>query len=553
MSANSESTKISLVVFITLLGLILTLPWLDRPFYSRGEPREALVAQSMLATGNWISPPAYNGAVPSKPPFSHWLIGVSSLPGGEVTEVTSRLPSALAFVIFNVYFLSFLLKRVSTQNALFAVLILVSSAEWFRAAVSCRVDTILSASLAGALLSLYSWRERGRRGFPLLSASLIACAGLTKGPIGIALPLGIFSLFELVEGERSVRNLARVIARALIIAAPVIVVVSLWYIAGYAQRGDVFLDKIWYENVARLTSSMEDEPHKHSVFYLIGMLFLGLLPWALVWGAASVGGLSQARASIKALPSWWRESSELHRFAALSAGMIFLFFCVPSSKRSVYLLPAYPFIALVAAELLEKWRSASGRFLTTLSSVLTGVSLTLVAATVCVLIYPATPKLELFSRAFWGSLSPLRLFGGLALVGSIFRFRKLSALRDPVARLACSMVAAIALLSFFVIEPVLYQISPKGWLASKAFTSSVDISSRERLYSFGSEAYASSFYLKKPFYVVTSRPESGALVFLERRNLERFRSEIAPDAVEVARFNSGLEGEKKSLLVVKLP
>jgi 4-amino-4-deoxy-L-arabinose transferase-like glycosyltransferase len=101
---STSSSTLRSFYFVVVLAIALSVPWLGRSFHTRGEPREALVAQAMLATGNWISPPAYDGAVPSKPPFSHWLIALSSLPSGKVTETTSRLPSAVAFVLFSAAF-----------------------------------------------------------------------------------------------------------------------------------------------------------------------------------------------------------------------------------------------------------------------------------------------------------------------------------------------------------------------------------------------------------------------------------------------------------------
>ena len=37
-------------------------------------------------------------------------------------------------------------------------------------------------------------------------------------------------------------------------------------------------------------------------------------------------------------------------FSLLSIVLIFVFYCIPKSKRSVYLLPIYPFIAYFLAE-----------------------------------------------------------------------------------------------------------------------------------------------------------------------------------------------------------
>ena len=46
--------------FIALLSVLVILPFLGETiFYSKGEPREAIVAFSMLESGNWILPVNY--------------------------------------------------------------------------------------------------------------------------------------------------------------------------------------------------------------------------------------------------------------------------------------------------------------------------------------------------------------------------------------------------------------------------------------------------------------------------------------------------------------
>ena len=41
-------------------------------FYTKGEPREAIVALSMLESGNWILPVNYGTDIAYKPPFFYW-------------------------------------------------------------------------------------------------------------------------------------------------------------------------------------------------------------------------------------------------------------------------------------------------------------------------------------------------------------------------------------------------------------------------------------------------------------------------------------------------
>ena len=49
-------------------------------FHTKGEPREAIVAVSMLQNDNWILPINNGGDIAYKPPFFHWCIAALSLP-----------------------------------------------------------------------------------------------------------------------------------------------------------------------------------------------------------------------------------------------------------------------------------------------------------------------------------------------------------------------------------------------------------------------------------------------------------------------------------------
>jgi len=68
-------------------------------FSTKGEPREAAVAVSMLESGDWVLPKVYANEFAYKPPMMHWMIAVFSLPEGKVSEFTSRLPSAIAYTL----------------------------------------------------------------------------------------------------------------------------------------------------------------------------------------------------------------------------------------------------------------------------------------------------------------------------------------------------------------------------------------------------------------------------------------------------------------------
>jgi len=552
------------LLVIVALAAALTLPWLTRPFHTRGEPREALVAQAMLSTGNWISPPAYDQAVPSKPPFSHWLIALASLPEGEVTETTARLPSALAVILFSAAFFIFLEARVSLGIATSTALVLLASSEWFRSASTCRVDTLLATSMAGGLLSLFCWWERSYRGIPWLAIFLIGSAALTKGPVGVVLPLGVFGLFCWARAAFGYRALTGIVLRSMIIGVPVVAIASVWYVLGYLERVDAFVDKIRYENLERFTSSMADEPHKHSSGYLLGMLALGIMPWSLCFLAGCSltrlrNGRRQSDSGIKrrffGLGSWWIKQEPFYQFSWIVALGIVLFFCVPSGKRSVYLLPAYPFIAFLLEHELRRFADERGSIFIWIERTII-LFLILLAVAMLVLLCTPVGGVGLKLGALGASMTTTKVLSAgaiVALLGVVLRETLRELWAERCAKLAIIVVAAVALISFFSYDGIAWQMSPKSWVYGEQLQRALKVQPPPRLFSYGSEAYGASFYLKRKFSRATpGGVTEGSLVFLEERKRAEFESRIADQVEEVARYSSGLESRKHDVVVLRV-
>ena len=86
-------------LLVALVAAVMFLPWLGlTPFNTKGEPREAIVAVSMLQSGDWVLPVSFGGDIPYKPPFLAWCIAIVSWIAGGVSEYSSRLPSAIAAI-----------------------------------------------------------------------------------------------------------------------------------------------------------------------------------------------------------------------------------------------------------------------------------------------------------------------------------------------------------------------------------------------------------------------------------------------------------------------
>lgn len=169
---------------LLVICVVTILPFLGlSEYHTKGEPRESIVSYSMLDSGNWILPRNNGGEMAYKPPFFHWSIAAVSaaVNGGQVTEMTSRLPSAIALIAMTLCGFLFFAKRKGVELALLAAFITLTNFELHRAGANCRVDMVLTALTVGALYCLYKWYEKGLKGIPWLAILLMSCGTLTKG------------------------------------------------------------------------------------------------------------------------------------------------------------------------------------------------------------------------------------------------------------------------------------------------------------------------------------------------------------------------------------
>lgn len=372
---------------------ILLLPWLgDTFFYSKGEPREAIVGMSIVESGNWILPLNYGGDIPFKPPFLGWLIAVFAyiFNGGEVNEYISRLPSALAAFAMIMGGYIWARRERDSRFALLFAFVTITTFEVFRAALACRLDMVLTACMTGSIYLMYHIREHKPRFKGLLLTAvvlLLSCATLTKGPIGSLLPCFIMGIYRLFRRDSFFPTLGKMLALVLLS----LILPAWWFYAAYQQGGSHFYDLMMEENFGRLLGTMSYESHENPIWYNFVSLIAGLLPWTVLLIA---GCFSLRR--VHAAPL-----KPARLLCAVAAVTVIVFYSIPESKRAVYLLPAYPFICYGIASILD-YRASSGavRFFAWFMSLLAVVA---PLAIVALQIWPQ-PQLPLASVPWWGYL-----------------------------------------------------------------------------------------------------------------------------------------------------
>jgi len=354
-----EKHPFLVVLFISML---LTLPWISMgEFYYKGEPREATVATFIMNTGNWILPAGYADEVAYKPPFMHWIIVLFSLPFGSVSITTARLPSALSLIGITLMTFVFLQKRKSTFVAVIASLMLLTSFEMHRWGIESRVDMLLAFLMAGALFSLFRWEEKGLKGYPLLIPLFLGGAALVKGPVGFILPCLVFAVYLLILQRYS---MWKIILKNILVAIPAAFILGCWYVLAYQQDGNHFLNLVFAENIGRFLGMSNQSlgikynlGHIGPFWYYIPAIVVGFMPWSimLIISAFGVKYTNPFRQfTIKAFLQKLSAMDKVTLFSIVSIAIILLFYMIPASKRTVYIMPAYPFAAYLLV-LLYNW------------------------------------------------------------------------------------------------------------------------------------------------------------------------------------------------------
>jgi 4-amino-4-deoxy-L-arabinose transferase-like glycosyltransferase len=302
------------------------------PFYEKGEPREGLVAWEIWKNGNWILPLRAGTQIPSKPPLFHWLAALVSLSAGSFNEFTVRFPSALLATLGVLLTYAAAVRLWGLGAGIAAAVVLATSPEWWRAATTARVDMTLTFFMLSTFLYFYFlYKSGGGLGKSLLLALFAGLATLAKGPVGAALP-GVAALLFLWAK----RDFAFIKRLHLPVAVPFgLVVAGFWYLLALEQGGEkFFLRQIVHEIVG---TPLGGAGHNHNIFYYVPALVAGMAPWSLFFPALAIFLFHERRRLAEAellYPLVW--------FAA-----VFVVLSIALGKRSVYILPLYPAVALL--------------------------------------------------------------------------------------------------------------------------------------------------------------------------------------------------------------
>jgi 4-amino-4-deoxy-L-arabinose transferase-like glycosyltransferase len=329
----------ALLVF-ALAGLLLLTGLGAVALTDRDEGANAEAAREMLEQRSWITPTLGGAPRFAKPAFVYWLMAGAYAALG-VGETAARLPSAVAALALVLVQYAFARWAFGTEVAWRAALMLLLSVEYVAIGRMALTDATLALwTTIAAYAFLRGWLGAPPRGrWYALAWIAGGLAVLTKGPVGLVVPLGgVVAYLALAGGLGQAWREAwplRGPALLLVVAAP-------WYLAMFWLHGWDYAARARGETLGRVLRPVTG-PGGTALFYL-PVLLVGFFPWSAFLPEAVVAALRQARARARRSR---REAVSVFAAVWLVVGLVL--FSLAQTRLPHYVFPLFPAVALLVA------------------------------------------------------------------------------------------------------------------------------------------------------------------------------------------------------------
>ncbi len=549
---------VHLAILLTLAGLVLLLGLGDLGLTDRDEGSNAEAAREMLETGDWISPTLNYEPRYAKPAFVYWLIsGTYALFG--VHEFAARLPGALFGIglILLQYF--FLARLLGTRVAFFGAVMLLLNVEFV---ATCRMVLTDPELVFFTTLSSYSFwlglRGEGRdRQFFWLFYLGMALAMLTKGPVGIVIPL-----LAVIPYLTLTRQWGKFWRRGFPMAGLVVflLVAAPWYLAMFAIHGADYAAAAQANTMGRFANPMEG--HGGTVLFYFPILFLGFFPWSGFLPFALYDSLKNWRAYRSGVLSPSGENG-LALFAGLWVLAMFIFFSLSATRLPHYLFPLFPAASILTAIVWSRFvhePSPAGLRPSLTTIVILGYLLGLALASLPTVYEAFIDKIALeFPAALkvGPGLTPI-IAGATVLVGvMVIRYLGLTEnYRASAFWVAGGMTLTVLLILILLALPRFnkYFIAPPQELAEIA---GLNLGPDDRLIQFGRKQPSLMFYAKRKIFQINPGedqkfqphldPSHRTMIILQSRLRSRLPSPVSEFPVVLQRYGFSLLSSKPLL------
>lgn len=331
-----------------LVAAALYLPGIGRRiFYLGDEARYAILARTMLETGDWLVPRIGGEVRMQKTPLFIWAIAALSLPGGKVTELTAVLPAALSGIA-GVGMTMLLARRMfGLRAALLTGFILATTWGYFWLARMALADMMVTFCVVASAAAFWDAVADGgaSRRLPMALFWVCVAVGLAaKGPAGL-MPLLSFGAFLVAEDGWSGLRKLRPLMGLVIVA-----VISTSWVVGFAsQREASYVQTVLIQDF--LLPRVPGWRHFLDLTFAVEPITVGFLPWTPLLPVAVRDG-------------WWRADIDdglrrKFRFLVFWALAYVVVMTLLPHHRVRHLLPTFPALAVMVGWLWDRWAASA--------------------------------------------------------------------------------------------------------------------------------------------------------------------------------------------------
>lgn len=323
------------VTMIVIICIISVLPWLGLSDISMPDNSEtAQISSAMLESGNWIAPILSGKYVSYDHPMLYWLVSLCSLWQGYVSHLTVLLPGAVAYIAIITSTLIFFGRRTKFHEAFIGSLFLITCVGMQNIYFVNSGDLLFATFIIISLTQLYRWEETIElKGLPVGISALLSAAVLTKGLMGLILPLLAFGIYLFMLNKYDKLTIFKTL---FYMGVSALFIPALWYIAIWKQGGFELL-----QSVMSLEFDYFWKGSNYNIFYTFLLLAVGFMPW-VVFFVFSLFGAQYKK------PSMPKNNVKFFSFIVLVS--LFVVYAIMPVKKSSFLLPIYPFITIFLAE-----------------------------------------------------------------------------------------------------------------------------------------------------------------------------------------------------------
>ena len=363
---RGPALKLSGLVLVLLTSCFVLFSGLGRyPLFNPDEALYAEPAREMLVTGEYVTTLLDYVVRYTKPPLCIWAMALSYKVFG-INEFGARFFGAVCAVLLIAAVYLIIARYISVRAAVVGALSLVVAPLFVLTAREAITDMPLALFMAGSQMAFFHAFKSRRFAFAILGYVLLGLAIMTKGPVGLVLPLAILFVYHFLRGElRSAWGFYRPLIGALVVA---IIAVPWFAVEITVTKGEYFQEFIVRENFQRFTAVVDN--HKQPFWYHAAAMFGGYLPFSLYLPQffflrrAIIGRVFKSKGSLierlHELRQNVRETlldasaaEDLYFYCFLWASAVLVFFSLSVSKLLPYTLPAFPALAIVVAGELE--------------------------------------------------------------------------------------------------------------------------------------------------------------------------------------------------------